>query len=144
MSSELRVLALDIGERRIGVAVSDPSGKVATPVKVLDSSVLNDTRPLRRLIEDYEVDRLVVGLPLTLAGEEGPQAQRVRDAGDRLASTLGVPVEYRDERLSSAEARRAMAAGGADARSARGSVDMVAAALVLQGWLDERGSDRDG
>ena len=140
----MRVLALDIGERRVGVAVSDADRRVATPLKVLDGAVLADVAPLRRLVEDYEIERLVVGLPLTMAGEEGPQALRVREAGERLGEILGLPVEYRDERLSSAEARRTMAASGTDSRAARGSVDMVAAAIVLQGWLDSRKDGVDG
>lgn len=140
----MRVLALDIGERRVGVAVSDSTGRVASPLKVLDASVLTDAGPLARLVDDYEAELLVVGLPLTMAGEEGPQALRVREAGERLSASLGVPVEYRDERLSSAEARRMMASAGTDSRSGRGSVDMVAAALILQGWLDSREGGEDG
>ncbi len=92
----MRVLALDIGERRVGVAASDASGRVATPVKVLDAKVLSDRVTLRRLIEDYQVDLVLVGLPLSLDGTEGPQARRVRAQAARLAGQLGVPVDFAD------------------------------------------------
>jgi len=135
----VRALGIDIGERRIGVAVSDPTGTVATPLVVLDARELaRSTAPLRRLIEDYEPDLFVVGLPLTLSGEEGPQAAAVRVTVRRLIEPLGIPVAYHDERLSSTAANRAMAAAGADARARRGSVDMVAASLLLQSYLDAR------
>ena len=135
----MRALALDIGEKRIGVAVSDPSGTVATPLVVLDSArVMGDGRELVRLVDDYEVDRVVVGLPLSLDGSEGPQAARVRLAAKRLAGFLRVPIEFADERLSSAQASRSMAESGASAREQRGRVDMVAAALFLQSYLDAR------
>lgn len=134
----MRRLGFDIGERRIGVAVSDPSGTVATPLDVLDARALaRDPSPLRRLVADYEPRELVVGLPLTLAGEEGPQAQSVKVTVRRLIEPLGIPVAYHDERFTSAEAERSMAAAGADSRARRGSVDMVAAALLLQSYLDE-------
>lgn len=133
----MRRIGLDIGERRIGVAVSDPSGRVATPLVVLDARALaRDAKPLRRLIEDYEPAEFVVGLPLTMAGEEGPQAAAVKMTVRRLIEPLGIPVIYHDERLTSAEAKRAMAAAGADSRARRGSVDMVAAAVLLQSHLD--------
>jgi putative holliday junction resolvase len=133
----MRRLGFDIGEARIGVAVSDPSGTVATPLTVLDARALTrDANPLRRLVEDYEPEELVVGLPLTMAGEEGPQAAIVKATVRRLLGPLGIPVAYHDERLSSTEAERSMAAAGADSRARRGSVDMVAAALLLQSYLD--------
>jgi putative Holliday junction resolvase len=133
----VRALGLDIGERRIGVAVSDPTGIVATPLVVLDARALaRDATPLRRLVGDYEPSLLVVGLPLTLAGKEGPQAAIVKATVRRLIEPLGVPVAYHDERLSSTAANRAMADAGADGRARRGSVDMVAASLLLQSYLD--------
>jgi putative Holliday junction resolvase len=133
----MRRLALDIGERRIGVAVSDPTGRVATPLIVLDARELaRDASPLRRLVDEYEPEELVIGLPLTLAGEEGPQASAVRATVRRLVEPLGIPVAYHDERFTSAEAERAMAATGADARARRGAVDMVAASVLLQSYLD--------
>ena len=143
----MRVLGLDIGEKRIGVAVSDPTGTVATPVVVLDAkSALGDGRDLVRLAEDYEVELVVVGLPLSMDGSEGPQAARVRSAGARVAQFLRLPIEYYDERLSSAAARRSMTEAGVSDRDKRGSVDMVAAALFLQSYLDqhaERDTSRD-
>ena len=102
----MRVLGLDIGARRIGVAISDPLGRVATPLKVLDARALaGDLTPLRRLAEDYEAELLVAGLPLTLAGEEGPQAEEVRVKAEELARALRLPLELWDERLSTTEAR---------------------------------------
>jgi len=138
----VRALGLDIGEKRIGVAISDPAGRVATPLTVLEASrVLGDGRELARLVEEYGIGQLVVGLPLTLEGGEGPQATRVRSAARRLASFVEVPIDFADERLSSAEASRAMAQAGLDSRKRRGTVDMVAAALFLQTYLDAHASD---
>jgi putative Holliday junction resolvase len=133
----VRVLGLDIGEKRIGVAVSDPSGTVATPLTVLDApSVLGDGVALVRIVEDYEAELLVAGLPVSLAGEEGPQAARVRRAAERLAGLVGLPLAFADERLTSVEASRRMREAGADERRQRGSKDMVAAAILLQAYLD--------
>jgi putative holliday junction resolvase len=138
----VRALALDIGEKRIGVAVSDPSGTVATPVAVLDAArALGDGRDLVRLVEDYEVEVVVVGLPLSMDGTEGPQAKRVRSAAARLAGFLRTPLEFVDERLSSSQASKAMQATGASSRKQRGSVDMVAASLFLQSYLDAHRHD---
>jgi putative Holliday junction resolvase len=135
----MRRLGLDIGEKRVGVAVSDPSGRVATPLKVLEASALTgEATALRRLVEDYEVGELVVGLPLTLAGDEGPQARRVRAEAERLAKAVGLPLAMWDERLSSTAAARAMGEAGEDSRARRGRLDMVAASLLLQGYLDSR------
>jgi putative Holliday junction resolvase len=135
----VRAIGLDIGARRIGVAVSDPAGRVASPVAVLDARELgHDAKALVEMVEDYEAEVLVVGLPLTLGGAEGPQAAEVRVVADRLADRTGVPVEYRDERLSSVEARRVMRDAGMSEREQRGSVDKVAAAIMLQNWLDAR------
>lgn len=137
----MRILGLDIGERRVGVAVSDPAGRVATPLKVLPAPLSADSRALIRLAEDYDIEQLVIGLPLSLDGTEGPQAARVREEGERLARILRVPVVYHDERLSSAQAERLMAEAGADGRARRGSVDMVAASIILQSYLDARSLD---
>ncbi|WP_291288632.1 Holliday junction resolvase RuvX [Enorma sp.] len=132
-------LALDIGEVRVGIAVSDASGSVAMPVKVLPAQeVLSCARTFRLLIEDYEPDVLVCGLPQTLAGEEGPQAARIRAAAERISRVTNLPVAFTDERLSSREAKRILHEQGLTERSMRGKVDMVAASLFLQTWLDEQ------
>lgn len=137
------MIGLDIGERRVGVAVSDPSGAVATPLKVLTGPLSADISPLRRIVEDYEPELLVIGLPVSLDGTEGPQAQRVRAEADRIGALLGLPVEFQDERFSSREAERVMAESGMNERQRRGSVDMVAASFLLQTYLDSTRSSRE-
>ena len=133
----MRVLALDIGEKRVGVAVSDPSGTIASPLCVLDASaVLSGGREVTRLVEDYDAALVLIGLPRSLDGTEGPQAARVRAAGERLAARIPVPVAYADERLSSIEARRSLNEAGMSDRQKRGTVDMIAASLFLQTYLD--------
>jgi putative Holliday junction resolvase len=140
----VRVLGLDIGERRVGTALSDAQRRIATPLNVLDVRDLLEGPALPDLVEEYEIERVVVGLPMSLDGEEGPQAALVRKSGDELARRLRIPVEYRDERLSSAEAKRRMAEAGVSSRDMRGKTDMLAAALILQSYLDaEAGSEDD-
>lgn len=132
-------LALDIGEARVGIAVSDATGTLAMPVKVLPAQeVLGNARSFRYIIEDYEPEVLVCGRPETLAGEDGPQAQRVIDAAEKIARATGLPLEFIDERLSSREAKRILREQGLSEREMRGKVDSVAASLFLQTWLDVR------
>lgn len=143
----MRVLGLDMGDVRTGVAVSDRDERIATPVTVLETRrLMADPKPLRELVEEEGVRVAVVGLPLTMAGEEGPQALHVREMADKLGAMLGLELVYVDERLSSTEASRAMAAAGKDTRAQRGMLDMVTAALLLQTWLDSRNlkADHDG
>lgn len=129
----------------MGVAVSDASGRVASPVKVLPAAeVLGHARTFRRVLEDYEPDVLVCGCPQTLAGEDGPQAERLMGQARQIAADCGLPLEFADERLSSAEAKRILREEGLRERDMRGKVDMVAASLFLQAWLDARASDATG
>ena len=135
----MRVLALDIGEVRVGVAVSDPDARVSSPVCVLPAAeVLAHAVTFRRVLGDWEPELLVCGLPRTLAGEDGPQADRIREQAQRIAKSCGLPLEFADERLSSAEAKRILREQGLSERAMRGKVDMVAASLFLQSWLDAR------
>ena len=135
----MRVLALDIGEMRVGIAVSDPDARVASPVCVLPAQeVLAHASSFRRVLEDWEPDLLVCGMPRTLAGEEGPQAERIKNQAQTIAKTCGLPLEFADERLSSAEAKRILKEQGLSERAMRGRVDGVAASLFLQSWLDAR------
>ena len=139
-------MALDLGERRVGVAVSDPAGIVATPRTTVDAAEVRRLgSAFLELVEDIGPDVLVVGLPLTLLGEEGPQAHRVRSQAGQIAHALGLPLEFADERLSSQEASRRMGEAGLSARERRGRLDALAASIFLQTWLDdhaERGEAR--
>ncbi len=136
----MRAVALDIGEVRCGVAATDASGTLASPVCVLPArEVLEGAPSWRRVLEDHEPEVLVCGLPRTLAGEEGPQAERIREQAGRVAAACGLPLEFVDERLSSAEAKRVLRGRGLGEREMRGKVDMVAASLFLETWLEARG-----
>ena len=135
----MRVLALDIGEKRTGIAVSDPQMRVATPVCVLPSQeVEHCAQPFQRVLEDWEPELLLCGLPRSLSGEEGPQAKRIRSIAESISSSSGVPHEFTDERLSSRQAKQSLRDMGYDERKMRGKVDMIAASLFLQSWLDAR------
>ncbi len=137
-------LALDIGQVRIGIAVSDRSGRVALPVKVLPAiEVTSMARSFRQIVEDYEPDIIVCGRPQTMAGEDGPQAERVISVGRQIADALDLPLVFADERLSSREAKRILRENGLSERKMRGKVDMVAASLILQAWLDAQNGKDD-
>ncbi len=138
-SSFVRVLALDIGGTRIGFAISDPTEAVATPLCVLSADdVINQCAPFRRLLEDWEPEHLLFGMPYSLNGAKGPQAKTVEDVAKRIASACKLPYSFADERLSSQEAKRSLREKGMGEREMRGKVDMIAACLFLQSWLDER------
>lgn len=137
----MRALALDIGEVRIGIAASDASGRIASPVKVLPAAeVLGMSRTFRRILEDYEPDVLVCGRPQTMGGEDGPQAERIMAQARQIADACDLPLEFADERLSSAEAKRILRAQGLKEKQMRGKIDMIAASLFLQAWLDSHGA----
>lgn len=124
----MRVLALDVGERRIGLAVGDAEGGIARPLRTLRRrNVSADVAAIGDIAAREKVSALVVGLPLTLRGEEGPQAARVRSFADACAA-LGLPVELYDERFTSAEAER---------QGAR-DVDAAAASILLEDFLGRR------
>lgn len=137
-------LALDIGDARVGIAVSDRSGQVAMPVTVLPAvEVIQLARSFRQVVEDHEPDVLVCGRPQTMAGEDGPQSERVMEQARTIAKALDLPLEFADERLSSREAKRILRERGLSERKMRGKVDMVAASLFLQAWLDAQNRKDD-
>ena len=126
-------MALDIGEKRVGVAISDPDERVASPVCVLAADeVLANGRSFRIVLADWEPELFLCGLPMTLSGEEGPQAERVRGFAEAVAKRIGIPLEFADERLSSAEAKRSLREKGLSEKAMRGKVDMIAASIFLQ------------
>lgn len=140
--SNMRIMALDIGEVRVGVAISDSGERVASPVTVLPSAEVKAcAKSFTRVLEDWEPELLVSGLPYTLSGEEGPQAARIRAFAAEVSKRTGIPVEFSDERLSSTEAKRSLREKGMSEREMRGKIDMIAASIFLQSWLDARANE---
>ena len=133
-----RVLALDLGSKRIGVAVSDPDGRVASPIEVLARSGdrPRDHRRIAELVREWEAARVVVGLPLSLDGSVGPAARAAEEEARELAAALPVPVETFDERLTTVTADRSLMELQMKADRRRRIVDKVAAAVLLQSWLE--------
>ncbi len=144
----MRAIGLDLGERRIGVAVSDSAGTVASPYEVIERSGdrAADHAQVARLVAEVEAERVVVGLPISLDGTIGPAARAALDEVDELTAALEVAVETHDERLSSVTAERALRAQGMRGEARRRVVDKVAASVILQAWLDGRrsGGSDDG
>jgi putative Holliday junction resolvase len=128
---------------RIGVAVSDSNGRVATPVEVLvrSNDRQSDHRALADMAAEWEVDLVVVGVPYSLDGTIGPTAERMLAEIEELGDTLTVPVDTYDERLSTVTAERTLMEQNLDGRKRRKVVDMVAASVILQGWLDAQVED---
>jgi putative Holliday junction resolvase len=135
-----RVLGLDLGARRIGVAVTDSGQKVATPITAVTRSGHRDVdhRQLASLVSEYAAVGVVVGLPRSLSGAIGPAAQGVIDEVDELRKALEVDVDTVDERLTTVAAASALRATGRRARDQRGVIDQNAAAVLLQTWVERR------
>lgn len=127
-----RILAIDPGERRIGLAVSDPLGITAQGLPTLDLRKGGLVAHLRALLQEYDVGRIVVGHPVSLAGRETEASRLAVALAEELRQELGLPVDLWDERLSSAEAERTLRG----TRAGKGTVDRLAAVLILQGYLD--------
>jgi putative Holliday junction resolvase len=139
-----RVLGIDLGAKRIGVAISDTDRTVATPIEVVlrTGDRRRDHRTLGGLAEEWEVTTVVVGVPYSLDGSIGPSAHGVLAEIDELRATIPVPVETYDERLSTVTAERSLMQQNLRAHERRRVVDMVAAAVLLQGWLDAQAASR--
>lgn len=142
-----RLAALDYGSRRIGVALSDPTGTIAYPLTTLSRRI--GKRPpwaeLTQLLQQYEVAEVVIGLPLDLSGAEGEWAAEVRDFGEQVERRTSLPVHWVDERLSSVRAERAVRGMGLKKsdREDRGRVDATAAAMILESYLATNRSASD-
>ena len=132
-----RVMALDVGERRIGVALSDPRRILATPSTTLRAEPRAQAlQRIAQLAREHEVAELVVGLPLTMSGEIGPQAKLVQEFVEALRSVVALPIHTFDERLTSVEAERIMVELGLKPEQRKARIDEVAASLILQDFLD--------
>jgi putative holliday junction resolvase len=132
-----RVLGLDHGQRRIGVAISDELGLTAQPLlTILHTNQRNDLRSLGRLLRRYKCAAIVIGWPIHLSGDRSPRAQAAEKFADALRKEFELPVHLWDERLSTAEAHRHLDAVGRGARDRKDVIDQIAAMLILQSWLD--------
>lgn len=136
----MRALGIDLGTKRIGVAVADSAGTLALPYEVVERSGdrTRDHDRIAELAAETGAEQLVVGLPLSLDGSTGPAAVAALAEADELATATGLPVDTWDERLTTVAAERELAAAGRRGKARREVVDKVAAAIILQSWLDQR------
>ncbi len=132
-----RVLGLDVGGKRIGIAISDEMGMIASPVGMVLRAG-SPAREIREYAERYGAIRLIVGLPVGMSGREGPQAQEIRAFMDAVAADVGLPYDFWDERLTTSIAERSLIASGSKRDKRKQQVDAVAAAVILQGYLDSQ------
>ncbi len=137
-----RIIGVDPGERRIGVAAADLRIRVALPLTTIDAGD-DPAEAVARLAREENAEAVVVGLALSLSGALGPQGQRAQALADALARRLDIPVHTCDERLTSVEARRRLPRGKGKRRS-KGDVDALAAAIILQAFLDRQGGPAQG
>ena len=141
MDKKVAALGLDVGRKRIGVAGCDGTGLIATGITTIHRrSYQEDIEQLQALIAEREINLLVIGLPYTLSGEIGAQAKHVQKFARRLEVTLGLPIEYMDERLTSVEAENQLKAQKRFSTYNKGLIDQQAAQIILQQWLDLRGN----
>jgi len=133
-----RVLALDLGSRRVGVAASDPGRVLATPLTTIarSASVAEDHRRIAVLVGECQAEQVIVGLPLSLDGRDGPAARAARAEVEALREVLAVPVDVVDERFTTVTAHERLRQAGRNGRARTGLVDQSAAAVLLQAWLD--------
>jgi len=135
----MRILGLDMGTRRIGVALSDALGLTAQPLTVLvRTTPPEDLAAVETMVAHHHVDAVVVGLPLTLRGQRGPQAQQVMAFAETLRRRLSVPIHLVDERLTTVQGTRALIEMGTRRRVRRQTIDRVAAQLILQQFLESQ------
>ena len=132
-----RIVCLDIGDVRIGVAVSDPTGTIASPVEVIQRVGWGpDTKKILAICQRFDTCRILSGLPLNMDGTEGFQARKVRDFCAQLEKA-GLQVVFQDERLSTVSAEDALIEGGVSRAGRKQKVDMIAASVILRQWLEE-------
>ncbi len=140
-----RILGLDVGSRRIGVAVSDPLGITAQGLETLQrKNKRHDLECLQRVIREYKVKEIVVGLPLRMSGAEGIQSDKMQVFAEELRKRFRLPVHLWDERLTSAEANRLLRETDLSIEKRGKAVDRMAAVLILQGWMEQRAAAASG
>jgi putative Holliday junction resolvase len=140
-----RILGLDVGSRRIGVAISDPLGITAQGLETLQRrNKRHDLQYLQRVIQEYDVREIVVGLPLRMSGAEGTQSEKMQGFAEDLRKRFRLPVHLWDERLTSAEANRLLRETDLSIEKRGKAVDRMAAMLILQGWMEQRAAAASG
>ena len=130
------ILGLDLGQSRIGVAISDPDRRVAVPIGTIRTGAPEDVKAIAALVKENAVTRIVVGHPISLSGKAGEAADHAEKFADALRGFLEVDVVLHDERLSTVEAERRLAGAGVDRRARRDVIDQAAAVVILQSYLD--------
>ena len=139
-----RLVALDIGDKRIGVAASDALGITAQPIGVVTrASIVKDVDAILSLVPAAEIARFVVGLPLEMSGREGTQAARVRKFCDVLAARTGIEIVFQDERMTTVQSERMLIESGVRREKRRAVIDKLAATLILQAYLDAHTARED-
>jgi putative holliday junction resolvase len=134
-----RVLALDLGKRRIGLALSDELGVTAQGLETLErTNIRTDLARLSELVSQRKVTTILIGNPLHMSGHEGRQAMHAREFGARLQAATGLPVEFWDERLTTVEAQRVLRQSGISIEKRAKAVDRLAAVILLESYLDSR------
>lgn len=136
-----RVLGVDLGQKRVGLAISNPDRSVASPLDVIKRDGDYRNR-LARIAQDWEVATIVIGLPISLDGSYGQAAQRCETEAKAIEKQLKIPVELHDERLSTVAAEKMMSEAGLSTRKQRNVVDKIAASILLQAWLDSQDNRR--
>lgn len=136
MTARGRVLGLDLGDARIGVAITDDERRMAVPLGTVRTGAPADLKAIAELVREHDVAVIVIGHPLLMSGEAGERAHHAERFADALRGFLGAPVELQDERLSTVEAERALREAGTTGRNRRRAVDRSAATVILQAWLD--------
>lgn len=136
-------MAIDYGERRIGLALSDPHFDFVSGLPTIDRAELEDSavEEIGRIVEREGVNRLVIGIPYTLEGEEGEAARAAREFGAELAGALGLPIDEWDERMTTGAAKRALRETGHSEREMKGKLDQLAAVLMLEAYLRRRSGE---
>jgi putative Holliday junction resolvase len=131
-----RILGLDLGQARIGVAISDPDRRVAVPVGTVRTGAPADVKAIAALVREHQVSEIVVGHPVRLSGDAGEAAHQAETFAGMLADAMALPVHLQDERLSTVEAERSLRHAGVKGRDRRAVVDQAAATVILQAYLD--------
>jgi len=140
----LRIMGLDVGEKTIGIAVSDALGLTAQGLEVIrrTGSIEQDLQRLKEVVQEKEINKIVIGMPRNMNGSYGPQSEKVQKFAEIIKAELNLPLETWDERLTTVEAERLLVSADMSRAKRRKVIDKMAASLILQGYLDSRPASR--